>query len=45
MAAIISKGPIDNKPTLVQVTACRLFGAKPPPEPMLPEFTDANMRH
>ena len=37
-------GPIDNKSALVQVMACRLFGAKPLPEPMLSQFTDAYMR-
>ena len=37
---LVSKGPIDNKSALVQVMACRLFGAKPLPGPMLAEFTD-----
>ena len=37
--------PIDNKPALVQVMGCRLFGAKPLPEPMLTQFTDAYMQH
>ena len=31
----VPKGLIDNKPALVQVMACRLFGAKPLPEPMM----------
>ena len=34
--------PIDNKSALVQVPACRLFGAKPLREP---KFTDAYMQH
>ena len=41
----VSKSPIDNNSTLVQVMVCRLFGAKPLPEPMLPEFTDAYVLH
>ena len=41
----VPKGPIDNIPALVQVMACRLFGAKPLPEPMLTQFTEAYMRH
>ena len=41
----VPKGPIDNKPALVQVIDCRLFGAKPLPEPMVTHFTDAYMRH
>ena len=41
----VPKSPIDNKPTLVQVMACRLFGTKPLPEPMLIQFTDAYMSH
>ena len=41
----VPKGPIDNKSALVQVMACRLYGAKPLSEPMLTQFTDAYMRH
>ena len=41
----VPKSPIGNKSTLVQVMACRLFGAKPLPEPMLTQFTDAYMWH
>ena len=36
----VPKSSIDNTPALVQVMACRPFG-----EPMLNQFTDANMRH
>ena len=42
---LVPKGPIDNKWALVQVMACRLFSAKPLPELMLSQFTDAYMRH
>ena len=42
---VVPKGPIDNKSALVQVMACRLFGAKTLPEPMLTPFTDAYMWH
>ena len=41
----VPKGPNDNSSALVQVMACRLFGAKPLPETMLIQFTDAYMRH
>ena len=41
----VPKSPIDNKSALVQVMACRLFGVKPLPEPMLIQFTNAYMRH
>ena len=41
----VPKGPIDNKQALVEVMACRLFGTKPLPEPILTRFTDAYMRH
>ena len=40
----VPKGAIDNKWALVQVKACRLFGDKPLPEPMLIQFPDAYMR-
>ena len=39
------KFPIDNKLALVQVMACRVFSAKPLPEPMMTQFRDAHMRH
>ena len=42
---IVSKGPIDNKPALVQIMACRRTGDKPLSEPMMAYFTDAYMRH
>ena len=42
---VVPKDPIDNKSALVQVVACRLFGAKPLPAPMLTQFTDAYMWH
>ena len=35
------KGPIDNKPMLVQVMAWRRIGARPLSESMLIPFTDA----
>ena len=41
----ITKGPFDNKSALVQVMAWRQNGDKPLPEPMLLQFTDADMRH
>ena len=41
----VPKGPIDNKPALVQVMAWRLRGDKPLPEPMPTRFTDVHMRH
>ena len=41
----VPSSPIDNKPALVQVMAWRLFGAKPLPESMMTQFTDAYMRH
>ena len=41
----VPKGLVDKKSALVQVMACRLFGAKPLPEPMLIQFTDEYMRH
>ena len=39
----VPKGPIDNKSVLGRVMAG--FDAKPLPEPMLAQFTDAYMRH
>ena len=41
----VPKGPIDNRPALVQVRAWRWSGDKPLPEPILTQFTDAYMRH
>ena len=41
----VSRGPIDNKPALVQVMAWRRTGNKPLPKPTLSQFTDAYMRH
>ena len=42
---VVPKRPIDNKSALVQVMACRLYGGKPLPEPMLPQFIGTYMRH
>ena len=39
------RGPVDNKPALIQVMAWRLIGAKPLPEQMLIQFIDAYMQH
>ena len=41
----VPKGPIDNTPALVHVIAWRRPGAKPLPEPMLTQLTDAYMWH
>ena len=41
----VPKGPIDNKSMMVQVIAWRRTGDNPLSEPMLTQFTDANMRH
>ena len=41
----VPRSPIDNKPTLVQLTAWRRTGGEPLPEPMKTQFTDAYMRH
>ena len=38
---IIPKGPIDNKPTLVEIMAWRRIDDKPLSQPMLTRFTDA----
>ena len=40
----VLKGPIDNKPALVQVMAWCQTGDKPLPEPMLTQYIDAFMR-
>ena len=42
---IVHKGPIDNKPALVQVMVWRRTDDKTLPERMLTQFTDAYMRH
>ena len=42
---LFASNPVDNKPALAQVMACRPFGAKPIPEPMMTKFTDAYKRH
>ena len=39
----VSRGPIDNKPALVQVMAWLRTGHKPLPEPMLTQFTYINV--
>ena len=39
----IPKGPVDNKPSLVQIMAWHLFGAKPLSEPMMAWFGNAYM--
>ena len=36
----VPKGPIDNKPVLVQVMAWRRTGDKPLTEPMMTQFND-----
>ena len=41
----VPRGPIDNKPALVQVMAWRRTGDKPLPEPMLAQFPDVYTRH
>ena len=41
----VPKGPIDNKPELVEIMAWRGLGAKPLSEPMLKRFTDTYMHH
>ena len=41
----VAKGPIDNKPALVQVMAWRQEGIKPLHEPMLTKLTDTYKRH
>ena len=42
---ILSRSPIETRPALVQVMVWRLSGAKPLPESMLAQFTDAYMQH
>ena len=41
----VPRGPIDNKPALVQVMAWRRKGDKPLTEPMMTQSIDAYMRH
>ena len=41
----VLRGTISSIPTLVQIMAWRLLGAKPLSEPMLTQFTGAYMRH
>ena len=41
----VSKGPINNIPSLVQIMAWRLPGDKPLSESMEAKFTDAYTRH
>ena len=41
----VPRRPIDKKPALVQVMACRRTGDKLLPEPMLAQFTEAYMQH
>ena len=41
----VTKGPIDNSPTLVRIMAWRRLGDKPLSELLLTRFTDAYMRH
>ena len=41
----VRKGPIDNKPALLQVMAWCRPGDKPLPGPMMTEFIDAYMWH
>ena len=42
---LVPRGPIDNKPALVQVMVWRQTGDKPLPEPMMTQFIDAYIRH
>ena len=41
----VSRGPIDNKPALVQVMAWSRTDDKPLPGPMMTQLIDAYMRH
>ena len=41
----VPKGPIDNKPALVQAMAWCQTGHEPLPEPMSTQFTNAYMQH
>ena len=42
---LVPRSPIDNKPALVQGMAWRQTGAKPLPEPMMTQYTEAYMRN
>ena len=42
---LVPRGPINNKSALVQVMAWHRTVAKPLPEPMMTQFTDAYIRH
>ena len=42
---LVSRGPIDNKPALVQVMVWHRTADKPLPEPMMAQITDTYMRH
>ena len=39
----LPKGPVYNRSALVQVQICRLFSAKPLPDPMLTQFIYATL--
>ena len=41
----VPKGPIDNKPALIQIMAWRWIGGQTFSEPMLTKFTNAYMRY
>ena len=41
----VPRGPVDNRPALVQVMAWRQTGDKPLSESTVIKFTDAYMRH
>ena len=40
---LVPRGPIDNKPALVQIMVWRRTSDKPLPEPMMAQFTDASI--
>ena len=40
----VPRGPIDNKPALIQAMARHWIGDKPLPEPMLTQSTEAYMQ-
>ena len=42
---LVPRGPIDNKPPLVQVMVWRRKGDKPLPEALMAQVIDAYMRH
>ena len=41
----VPKGPIDNNPALVYISAWRRIGDKPLSEPVITRFTDTYMRY